>query len=83
MVQPSGGEEIVSKNSTFHYDSIDGFKVIRWADRGLTYALVSDLEGSGFHSQPETSIILLEVNTNLQNNNGDRTACVRPRYYAC
>jgi anti-sigma factor (TIGR02949 family) len=48
--EPSGGEEIVSKNITFHYDSIDGFKVITWADRGLTYALVSDLEERGQQS---------------------------------
>jgi hypothetical protein len=49
-VEPSGGEEIVSKNITFHYDSIDGFKVITWADRGLTYALVSYLEERGQQS---------------------------------
>jgi len=47
---PSGGEEIVSQNITFHYDSIDGLKVITWADRGLTYALVSDLEARGQQS---------------------------------
>jgi anti-sigma factor RsiW len=47
---PSGGEEIVSKNIIFHYDSIDGLKVITWADRGLTYALVSDLEARGQQS---------------------------------
>jgi len=50
IVEPSGGEEIVSKNITFHYDSIDGFKVITWADRGLAYALVSDLEERGQQS---------------------------------
>jgi anti-sigma factor RsiW len=43
----SGGEEIVSKGLTFHCDSIDGLKVITWSDRGLTYALVSDLEERG------------------------------------
>jgi len=48
--RPSGGEEIVSKGITFHYDSISGFKVITWADRGLTYALVSDLEERGQQS---------------------------------
>lgn len=47
---PSGGEEIVSKGLTFHYDSIDGLKVITWSDRGLTYALVSDLEERGQQS---------------------------------
>lgn len=49
-VRPSGGEEIVSKGITFHYDSIIGFKVITWSDRGLTYALVSDLEERGQQS---------------------------------
>ena len=48
--RPSGGEEIVSKGLTFHYDSIDGLKVMTWSDRGLTYALVSDLEERGQQS---------------------------------
>lgn len=48
--QPSGGEQIVSKGLTFHYDSIQGLKVITWSDRGLTYALVSDLEERGQQS---------------------------------
>lgn len=47
---PAGGEEIISKGLTFHYDAIDGLKVITWADRGLTYALVSDLEERGQQS---------------------------------
>ena len=46
----SGGEGIVSKGITFHYDTIDGLKVITWSDRGLTYALVSDLEERGQQS---------------------------------
>jgi hypothetical protein len=48
--RPRGGEEIVAKGLTFHYDSINGFKVITWSDRGLTYALVSDLEERGQQS---------------------------------
>jgi anti-sigma factor RsiW len=48
--EPSGGEEIVSRGLTFHYDSIHGLKVITWSDRGLTYALVSDLEERGQQS---------------------------------
>lgn len=47
VVMPSGGEEIKSKGITFHCDSINNLKVISWADRGLTYALVSDLEERG------------------------------------
>lgn len=50
VAQPSGGEEIVSKGIAFHYDSIQGLKVISWSDRGLTYALVSDLEERGQQS---------------------------------
>jgi mycothiol system anti-sigma-R factor len=44
MALPSGGEEIAMKEITFHYDSIDGYKVMTWTHRGLTYALVSDLD---------------------------------------
>jgi anti-sigma factor RsiW len=47
---PAGGEEIQAKGLTFHYNSIDGLKVITWSDRGLTYALVSDLEERGQQS---------------------------------
>jgi anti-sigma factor RsiW len=50
VAMPSGGEEIASKGLKFHYDSIDKLKVITWADRGLTYALVSDLEERGQQS---------------------------------
>lgn len=50
VARPSGGEEIVSKGLTFHYDTIKGQKVITWSDRGLTYALVSDLEERGQQS---------------------------------
>jgi hypothetical protein len=46
----SGGEEIPSKGLTFHYNAIDGLKVITWSDRGLTYALVSDLDERGQQS---------------------------------
>ena len=35
---------------TFHYNSINGLKVLTWSDRGLTYALVSDLEERGQES---------------------------------
>jgi mycothiol system anti-sigma-R factor len=48
--RPSGGEEIAARGLTFHYNAIDGLKVITWSDRGLTYALVSDLEERGQQS---------------------------------
>lgn len=47
---PSGGEEITARGLKFHYNAIDGLKVITWSDRGLTYALVSDLEERGQQS---------------------------------
>ena len=50
IAQPSGGEEIKTKGLTFHYDAIQGLKVITWSDRGLTYALVSDLDERGQES---------------------------------
>jgi anti-sigma factor RsiW len=48
--QPFGGEEIKARGLTFHYNAIQGLKVITWSDRGLTYALVSDLEERGQQS---------------------------------
>lgn len=50
VAKPSGGEQIASKGLRFHYNAIDGLKVITWSDRGLTYALVSDLEERGQQS---------------------------------
>jgi anti-sigma factor RsiW len=50
VAKPAGGEAIAAKGLTFHYNAIDGLKVITWSDRGLTYALVSDLEERGQQS---------------------------------
>ena len=50
VARPSGGEQIDAKGITFHYNLIYGLKVITWSDRGLTYALVSDLEERGQQS---------------------------------
>ena len=50
VAQPTDGEQIVAKGITFHYNSIHGLKVLTWSDRGLTYALVSDLEERGQQS---------------------------------
>ena len=50
VAKPSGGEEIASRGLTFHYNAIHGLKVLTWSDRGLTYALVSDLEERGQQS---------------------------------
>ena len=50
VVKTSGGEEIVARGLKFHYNAIHGLKVLTWSDRGLTYALVSDLEERGQQS---------------------------------
>ena len=50
VAQPTGGDEIKAKGLSFHYNAIHGLKVITWSDRGLTYALVSDLEERGQQS---------------------------------
>ena len=50
VARPSGGEEIAAGALRFHYDAIEGLKVLTWSDRGLTYALVSDLEERGQQS---------------------------------
>jgi anti-sigma factor RsiW len=50
IAKPAGGEEIKARGLTFHYNAIHGLKVITWSDRGLTYALVSDLEERGQES---------------------------------
>ena len=47
VAHPSGGEEIQARGLLFHYNAIDGLKVLTWSDRGLTYALVSDLDERG------------------------------------
>lgn len=49
-VRPAGGAEVVSGGLTFHIESIAGLKVITWSDKGLTYALVSDLAVTGSRS---------------------------------
>lgn len=50
LAQPTGGEQIKARGLTFHYNAIHGLKVLTWSDRGLTYALVSDLEERGQQS---------------------------------
>lgn len=47
IAQPSGGEKIPWQGLVFHFDVINGWKVLTWSDKGLTYALVSDFEEHG------------------------------------
>jgi anti-sigma factor RsiW len=37
----SGGVEVNSKKVSFHYRTVEGFKVVTWSQHGNTYALVS------------------------------------------
>jgi anti-sigma factor RsiW len=37
----SGGIEVDFKKVSFHYATVDGYKVVTWSVHGLTYALVS------------------------------------------
>jgi hypothetical protein len=50
VAKPSGGEGMGASGLRFHYDAIQGLKVITWSDRGLTYGLVSDFEERGQES---------------------------------
>jgi anti-sigma factor RsiW len=42
----SGGMQVDFKKVSFHYATVEGYKVVTWSLRGLTYALVSE-EGNG------------------------------------
>jgi anti-sigma factor RsiW len=42
----AGGDEVRSGALTFHYQTDQGFKVITWTNKGLAYALVTDVSSS-------------------------------------
>jgi hypothetical protein len=46
----AGGDEIRLGNLTFHYYNNSGFRVITWANHGLSYALVSSVSGPAQNS---------------------------------
>jgi mycothiol system anti-sigma-R factor len=46
----AGGEVVPSGGIVFHYNKRANFNVITWSNHGLTYALVSELPGSGRQS---------------------------------
>ncbi|HJQ69582.1 MAG TPA: zf-HC2 domain-containing protein [Blastocatellia bacterium] len=60
---PSGGAEIIMKDITFYNDSIDGYKVMTWSHRGLTYALVSDFEKGDLEKDGLESCIVCHAGT--------------------
>lgn len=47
---PSGGEVYKSGNLVFHLSARNGLNLITWTDRGLTYAIASDLATGGASS---------------------------------
>lgn len=49
-VAPEGGSTVRSGALTFHLESVAGLKVITWSDKGLTYALASDVGVEGSRS---------------------------------
>ena len=50
LATPAGGETISARGIPFHFETIDGLKVVTWSHRNLTYALVSSLKGRGQQS---------------------------------
>lgn len=50
LASVTGGVEVRTGPLTFHYRAHNGFEVITWVNRGLTYALVSDVSGSAQES---------------------------------
>jgi anti-sigma factor RsiW len=48
--QPGSGSKVKSGPLTFHVESVGGLRVITWSDRGLTYALMSDVQTDGARS---------------------------------
>jgi anti-sigma factor (TIGR02949 family) len=50
LTLPAGGETVPFGSLVFHQQSVNGLKVITWTDKGLTYALASDLSVNGSQS---------------------------------
>ena len=46
VVEASGGIEVRFKKVSFHYATVDGYRVVTWSVHGRTYALVSDEDNS-------------------------------------
>ena len=50
VARPAGGDTISARGIAFHFETIDGLKVVTWSHRNLTYALVSNLKERGQRS---------------------------------
>ena len=49
-IVPEGGQRFRTGGIDFHFSSERGLRLITWKDRGLSYALVSDLDVTGAES---------------------------------
>lgn len=50
LARPQGAETVRFHSLVFHQQAVEGLKVVTWSDKGLTYALASDLSVSGERS---------------------------------
>ena len=50
VARPAGEDIISARGIAFHFETIDGLKVVTWSHRNLTYALVSNLQERGQRS---------------------------------
>jgi anti-sigma factor RsiW len=50
QAHPDGGDVVKFRTLEFHQQAVQGLKVITWTDKGLTYALASDLSVSNAQS---------------------------------
>ena len=50
VATPADGDTISARGIAFHFETIDGLKVVTWSHRNLTYALVSNLKERGQRS---------------------------------
>ena len=50
VARPAGEDIISARDIAFHFETIDGLKVVTWSHRNLTYALVSNLQERGQRS---------------------------------
>ena len=68
--KPTGNRMFALKDLTFYLDEVSGLKVFIWSRRGLTYALVSDLDEYG-----QQSCMVCHPGGNIQ----DRVRVVKPK----
>jgi anti-sigma factor RsiW len=50
LARPEGGQTVSFRSLVFHQQAVRGLEVVTWSDKGLTYALASDVSVSGEQS---------------------------------